>query len=387
MPDPRDTPSEVYPDRLGAVRATLGDALRTGGWLVEDRNDSSTQEKPPLLARRGEAQLAIEILTMAEGRGDRLIPLWSQAWLQAKRHAPGGYHPVAVVAANRVSEKAANAVMSFITDIAPDAMGGVMDLAGRRHFIGTHMAGLAAAPALPRRRIAHGVAPRGALFSDLNQWMLKVLLAPRIPEQLLSAPRQPLRSASALAAVASVSVMSASRLLRELAHEGYLDESTRDLRLVRVRDLLHRWQAFVSGQRVIEQPWRALVPGQAPMALERWMSNGGACWALFAAAQQHWFGFVEGVPPYAYVQDVHAEARLRSAGFVPTEPGAACDVVVRRPQAPQSVFRGMLYPGGRPATDILQVWLDVSAHRTRGREQAALIWRRVFEPVCAEEEG
>ena len=33
---------------------------------------------------------------------------------------------------------------------------------------------------------------------------------------------------------------------------------------------------------------------------------------------------------------------------------------------------------GVPVSDILQVWLDVSEHPSRGKEQADLIWRRIL---------
>ena len=70
------------------------------------------------------------------------------------------------------------------------------------------------------------------LFSDLNQWMLKVLLAPEIPEHLLSAPRGEYRNASELAAAARVSKMSAHRFVQQLQERGYLEASSRRLVLV-----------------------------------------------------------------------------------------------------------------------------------------------------------
>ncbi len=44
-------------------------------------------------------------------------------------------------------------------------------------------------------RAAH----RPDLFSDLNQWMLKVLIGQRLPETLIAVPRDPVRNASQLA--------------------------------------------------------------------------------------------------------------------------------------------------------------------------------------------
>jgi hypothetical protein len=48
--------------------------------------------------------------------------------------------------------------------------------------------------------VRRSVPESGQLFSDLNQRMLKVLLAPELPEGLLSAPRGQYRNASQLAA-------------------------------------------------------------------------------------------------------------------------------------------------------------------------------------------
>ena len=54
------------------------------------------------------------------------------------------------------------------------------------------------------------------LFTDLNQWMLKVLLAPELPSPLLSAPRGGYQNASELARAAGVSVMTAYRLVERV---------------------------------------------------------------------------------------------------------------------------------------------------------------------------
>jgi hypothetical protein len=41
----------------------------------------------------------------------------------------------------------------------------------------------------------------------------------------------------------------------------------------------------------------------------------------------------------------------------------------------------MVRVDGAAASDVLQVWLDVAAHPSRGAEQADLIRRRVLEPI------
>ena len=76
------------------------------------------------------------------------------------------------------------------------------------------------------------------LFSDLNQWILKILFSEESPESMLSAPRGRPEKASQLAAAARVSVMSAFRFVRQLSEDGFLEDKGL-LRLVRIEDLLN----------------------------------------------------------------------------------------------------------------------------------------------------
>jgi hypothetical protein len=48
------------------------------------------------------------------------------------------------------------------------------------------------------------------------------------------------------------------------------------------------------------------------------------------------------------------------------------------PKNPQAVFPAAVERDGVPAADILQVWLDVSNHPARGKDQADLLRKRVF---------
>jgi hypothetical protein len=207
--------------------------------------------------------------------------------------------------------------------------------------------------------------------------MLKVLLAPELPDGLLSAPRGQYRNASQLARAANVSVMSAFRLVQQLQHEGYLHESAPYLDLVRREDLLSRWQGM-SARSVREVPMRFVLPGDVQAQILRMLSGGQACLALFAAADALQLGFVQGVPPYVYVHRVQPENLAAWRSLRACLPGEPPDVIIRQAPASQSVFRGMVHPRGLAASDVLQVWVDVAAHPSRGREQADLIRKRVL---------
>ena len=232
------------------------------------------------------------------------------------------------------------------------------------------------------------------LFSDLSQWMLKVLLAPLVPEDLLRAPRGEYRNASELAAASEVSVMSAFRLVRQLRQEGFLDQNEEPLRLVRREELLRRWQA-AHLRAAPEIPLRWIIPrkGERPLmaALHAYSAQPDvkrqtaprACLGLFAAAESLGFGFVRGVPQYFYLESFDREV-LKQMGLSPEGAEQRPDVYVRVPAFRESVFRAAVLRNGVPVADILQVWLDVGSHPARGEEQAQEIRNRVLAPIIEE---
>ncbi len=87
------------------------------------------------------------------------------------------------------------------------------------------------------------------------------------------------------------------------------------------------------------------------------------------------------MPPYVYVHRIQPANLAAWKSLRGCASGEPPDVIVRQAPAPQSVFRGMVRAGGLAACDVLQVWIDVAAHPSRGREQAELIRKRVLHRV------
>jgi hypothetical protein len=357
----------------------LAAAFEQAGWRVQ-REPRPGAFRPDLVARRGRIVYAVGLKVASEGRSDRLVPLLAQAVLESRREAGVKARPLAVVAAPRIPQRAAQQVLKFAAEFAADAAVGVIDFEGLRALRGPQLEALNADAAV-RRAALRPAATSGRLLSDLNQWMLKVLLAPELPERLLFAPRGHYRNASELARAAGVSVMSAFRFVQQLQHEGYLDESASHLRLVRREDLFDRWQG-VSARSARAAPMRFVLPGNAQAQLRKALNgNGAACLALFAAADVLQLGFVSGVPPYVYVDRLRPSRLTAWKGLRACAPSEVPDVIVREAPAPQSVFRGAVNADGVAACDVLQVWVDVAAHPSRGREQSDLIRRRVLRQV------
>jgi len=374
----------------------LAGLFRQHGWRVK-KGPKFADKEVDLVVARDNHRYIIELKAASEGRPDRLVPLLSQAILQVRAHAqafPESAVPLAVVAAPVISSSAANSLVSFLSHFAPDVAIGILDREGFRHFVGPGLEKLNAAPARRAHRQKLPPPESAYLFSDLSQWMLKVLLAPLLPEDLLRAPRREYRNASELAAAAEVSAMSAFRFVRQLRQEGFLDERDGPLRLVRREELLRRWQA-AHLRGAPELPLRWIIPRKSerplPAALHSYLVQPNvknepaprACLGLFAAAESLGFGFVHGVPPYFYLESLEREV-LSCLGLSPEGAEQRPDVYVRIPAFRESVFRAAVVRDGVPVADILQVWLDVSSHPARGEAQAEEIRHRVLAPIFEE---
>src|SRR5580658_10163416 len=315
MPGHYPNPSENSKAQIGLLVRGL---LREKGWKIlnQPRED---EHRPDLMVKRSGTILVIEIKRASEGRRDRVIPLLSQAALEAayySRNLAGNPIPVAIVGSNHIPDSVADQAKQFVRERAPDVAVGLVDLEGLRSFAGYGLESVNS----ERRKDSGILSPKlraraPQLFSDLNQWMLKVLLAPRISEEYLSAPRGQYQGASQLAGAASVSVMSAFRFVDQLSKEGFLDQRSRRLRIVRSNELLKRWQA-ASQQRVLEIPMRWILnkgKEALPNALRSFLSAEAipsdgkrkqnrvllsprpqACLGLFAAAEALGLGFVHG---------------------------------------------------------------------------------------------
>ena len=368
------------------AEAALADLFQESGWAVEREPPSAGSLRPDLVVRKGNSIYVVEVKAASEGRSDRVIPLLSQAILQAQAYARvmKEVRPLAVVMVGDVSQPLIERVRRFAERYAPGLALGVASRGGARLFIGEGLSDLNEIPALEsspsfsRKPLSYPSASN--LFSDLNQWMLKVLLAPEIPEAMLAAPRENLRSASELAAAARVSVMSASRFIQLLKEESFLDASAPGFRLVRRAELFRRWRAAAHRFRR-ELPMRFLIPGALQERLKSLLSSHKACLALFAAAEAHKLGHVHGVLPYVYVASFPGMAGEFWPELVPPSPGESAHLILKMPSAPQSVFRGAVVADGEKVSDILQVWLDVSEHPSRGDEQAVLIQKKVLGQI------
>jgi hypothetical protein len=206
-------------ERVARAEVQVAEVFERAGWRVE--REPAGKFAPDMAVYADNAAYAVEVKVASEGRSDRLLPLLAMAVLRAQRAAKKNQLPLAIVFAPKIRAQAADQLLAFGRDNAPDVAVGVLVGEGLRRFSEPALQVLESepdvrvSPALPKsaREAPH-------LFSDLNQWMLKVLLAPEFEIHLLGGPRGRYHNASQLAQAAQVSVMSAFRLVQQLKDEA-----------------------------------------------------------------------------------------------------------------------------------------------------------------------
>lgn len=362
----------------GSLQRHLAAALKAAGWSLRPGNG-----RVEFWAAKGARRYPVLFRQARDARRSLIQALLADAILRGRACSRGKF--VAVVGAPAISAAMARSIERYIEEVAPDQPFGYVDERGLARF---HGLGLERARGEP----AKGAAPRSAaerprdLFSDLNQWLLKILAGRNLPPELISIPREPVRSAAELAARGSVSAPAAWRLYSALMDGGFINDAGN---LSLARDLLARWRAAAQrSQQRVGVNW--ILPGRAPLdrlraalaKLRKEEEQPSACLGLFAACDALGVGHVRGAPVHLYVRHLRPEL-LDRLGVAIAHDGQQPDLLLRVARWPESVFRAAVNVDGVPVADVIQCWLDVSGEPARGAEQAAFIWRRVLGPAIA----
>ncbi len=387
--------------------ASIGQAFSADGWKVEYEPEIWNM-RPDLRVSKGECRYIVELKAHPESRRPVLRALLADAVLQARKMAGADKaSPLAIVGSRSVSAATLEYLSEYARRFADGTCWGVVDASGKISLFGHGLEGVsmeASAKALtPRQSVPLRVNP----FSDLGQWLLKVLLAQPLAPDLISAPRSRFMTAGQLGRAADVSVPNAYRIIKALRSEGYVQEWEGKLEIVRFERLLERWRTAVSSNYV-ELPARWILPrnDKRSQLLEviaefyerrnpapstetsrrsthgdavRWGQGPRVCHALFSACKLLGYGHVHGAPSHVYIEDLSPDV-LNALGLWRAEPGDAVDVFLRRPRFPESVFRGSVMRGGVPVCDVIQCWLDVMNHPARGSEQGEVLYSQALEP-------
>lgn len=390
------------------LKAQLEQAFAEAGFAVESKRVDASDQPDFVFARKGQ-RFVVDLESAGMNRSDVIHGLMAAALLRARRHAIATSDAIVlpVVGVSTLNDRVVDAVGTFMTREAPHDAWGLIEREGGLHLHGVD----SVAPLrIGRRRAPARVPSSHELdpFTDLGQWLAKVMIAPRLSQRLLSAPRTPIDRARHLALAARVSEPTAARWVRLLRGEQFIDERRGTLRIVRTQEFFSRWRNAVNAvprreisarfflptgapdeqlhQALARQAWRRVgdpAPDQSSInnVMIEWGKTPRACLGLFEASAALGSGHVMGAPIHFYLESITDDS-LQHFGLERSEPDRA-HVRVIEPTYPESLFRAAVIAQTRhgldvPSCDIVQAWLDVAEHPARGREQADAIEREVL---------
>jgi len=383
------------------LKAELHAALAEAGWKLQTRSPSprsnANYQVDDHLIASGKERYLVQLEIAPRPMRSVMEAALARAALVAMKVAQAHKaRPLAVVGAEFISRRMAESLHEFARNYLDENVAfGWLDARGTLELHGSSTLAVVRVKRQPKKSATAKPAARTlTVFSDLGQWLLKVLLAPRFPLSLLSAPRVELDNVRHLAEVARVSVPTAHRLVTAAKDAGLLTYGRGHLSIVDPPGLFERWRretAATTGD--LHATWM-LKKSNSSAALKKRLANKTesdsegrptACLGLFAAADLLGLGFVDGVPPHLLVRRMSAKV-LEDFGLREADPGETVDVFVRQPAFPESTFRGAVRLGDVWVSDVIQTWLDTAHHRARGEEQAEFIHRRTLAPACSEGE-
>lgn len=380
----------MFVEREERFERRLRELFEHSGWRVRPLRD----EGADFIVQAGDDRYAVQLKYAKEARRSLLEGLVASSILRARvaAHAADA-RPLAIIAAPSISDPLLKELGEFVSRFGEGAAWGAMDSSG---LVVLHGHGLENIRGERSYLNKPPLVQRTDIFSDLGQWMLKVLLSHRLPPELrVFAPLDearvdnPVVNARSLAKVAGVSVPSASRFVAALREECFLAEKESALRLIRVDELLDRWRAVYKRRPSEVRAHWLFAPRDGSRHLDEVLRKHvqkpreRACLGLFAACEHLGFRFVRGVSPHMLLEHVSADA-LRHLGLRLAEPGEAADVIAREPRFPESAFRGAADHDGVRVADVLQCWLDIADNPARGEEMAEHLFERVLRPSLLE---
>lgn len=283
---------------LDAVRALFENT----GWNVREVGQPDHQEDLVLTNAHGQTYHAV-LKAFNEGRSDRVKALFAQALLEARSRARRHQlRPAVLIWVSSASASLVNRIVDFHQEHGDGEPFAVLSAHGAQYVQFPGLRSQRADKPISSGRSSHNAPPR-LVFSDLTQWMLKLLLAVDIKrENLIGVPATRYSTASELARAAGCSAMTATRLMNALREEGFI-EARPFLTLVRRGKLAERWKAEYQ-KPALALPMKFLSPASADEQLRKLLRKEGGILGLFAAAGELGVGHVRGVPPTVWVPNL-----------------------------------------------------------------------------------
>lgn len=323
-------------------------------------------------------RVVIAVKVVRTGVIDDVVGRLATAAIQVQHFASADDIPLSVVLVPSVGRKAVAAVQDFMSLYMPGAAWALVDPAGNARV---------SIPALSIDidrsvvRVERVQAGRSSvsLFSDLNRWLLKILLLVGAPGDLWGGPRQSVLSNPDLGRVAGVSPEMVRRFVTAFQDRDLLRQTPEGLRVVRRSALLELWRADEALTARPAIPVRRLVAGSGTLAELAGLPGFSDLAAVAGFEACRHLGLLHAIGPRqveVYVTVPVSEA-MRRFGLEKCSPSDA-DIWLLPTRRSRSVRGGRLIVEGIPVVDAFQAALDVLRHPGRGREQSDYIINEVL---------
>ena len=332
-----------------------------------------------IIARNGSKHLLIEIKELAQLRIQNLIGQLAAGALQAKHYAKkSNAVPVVIVFAPRIGRRAIQEAKSFMDRFLPEFAWGVIDKRGRIRFLAPEL-GIDINSPFPRSNSQKSQQKDHLLFSDLNRWMLKILLLSDVDDALWQGPRNAFFAPNQLRHVAGVSLDKAYRFVRMLEKNDFLRRTPGGLRLVRLRELIDLWFSEERLRPARRIPPRSIMGKQPDL---RFLVDSNSVEAISALGGFSACKALEVL--HAPVDSIEIHIRGPVEAFLERFKLEACDegsaqLKLIASKHSESIFRGAVDRDGMRVADVFQTALDVVNHPARGLEQAEYIVELILD--------
>lgn len=339
---------------------------------------SPDDDAPDLVYSHPRGQLFIWIKQVGTSSIADVLGRFALSLLEVRQRVYGSSIPLHVVVLPRLGQKTRKAVQEFMSLHSPQSAWGLIDHAGSVFISIPTWDFYLDEPS--EDSLSHW--PRNLpqrLFTDLNRWMLKVLLLAEAPPSQWGGPIQHVSTPTELHRVAGVSVEKAHQFFRAFEDAGHIRRTRTRIEVVHKRTLMDKWFHDEQVRPPIRIPTRWIF-GE-PSNLDQIFLKQGTS-SAFAVC---------GFEACSRMQLLHAPIPRREI-YVSIDPSKAlvdwdleqcpehsAHVYLRHMNFPESIMRGRHVTANFPVVDVLQAALDVCNDAARGREQAEYLLAHVLK--------
>jgi hypothetical protein len=368
--------------RMDESQRLMREVLENHGVTIREVQGQTPNDKAlirfDLVGHHPRGELAIEVKHVRSGSIEEVLGHLALGVLQARQSTIAGHlMPLSLVVVRRLGNKTKQAVREFMAIAARDSGWGIVDLTGAICLsiplwnVNVDEPGRESGSPWPRQRPAR-------LFSDLNRWLLKILLLADSSPSLWAGPRQQVATPTELHRVGKVSVEKAHQFYRAFEQEGFLRHTRHGVEVVRRKALMEMWFHEERARRSTSVPTRWIF-GDRPSLDESFHEQGSpGNFAVCGFEACRLLGVLHApvIRREVYVSD-DPESALTKWDLEPCSDRDA-QLYLRRAFFPASTFRGRVTKSNIPVVDVLQAALDVCFDAARGREQAEYILEHVL---------